>query len=79
MRALVRVEARGGAGKIEALRARLDREDWLAAECLLAALGVDTGDAEDPEFAPKHAGALFIVRGFRELTVIRKALTTAPE
>lgn len=51
----------------------------IAAECLLAALGTDPGDYEDPQYTTAYAGAALLAAGLHELTLIRKALTTTPE
>lgn len=76
MRAALRRGARGGRGKIRALRGEAERYELVAAECLLAAFGTDPGDAEDPRYIAAHAGAILLARGLNELTVLRKAWTT---
>jgi hypothetical protein len=53
------------------------RDQGVAAACLLSALGNDDDETQtEPALIRSYVGALLVVGAFRELTQIRKLLTT---
>lgn len=54
------------------------RNDGLAAQCLLAALGTRVS-GEGLETQRAYVGALYLLEGLAELRALRRAMTTPPK